>query len=465
MLLLTKETCRYLRDTAAKHHIDACHGHESILQSSLSYILSTRIFLEQNAPHSLMREIAKSSHGVHRYVWEYWIVHLNKYSQLRHSAAAPASDNMLNKLQSLLWLHKTYPSDASSAVDDKHPSMFAFGGAPDVAALLSKIFTFQDSVRSIEQEIHDPNGESIPANFLDTCTSSVNVEIYSARSYASNQDLQRTPFQLQMANCYTDISTELAVRDPTWLSEIHQKYEKYVDLLLRSSDPALVGGLEPQQLQHFRNIYGGRSYFCRYSTCASSTNGFSSQDTRDQHEATHFRKYKCELLHCFMSDQGFKTQRDLKLHCQKYHPSPILPELGLDPPPLTQNSPSGIFEGLTIEYAPDLEPAFTVDLLYQFRAESVCTIIAISGDEQYFAVGSNGKIFICSLGSGKESMNFEVNVPGPRQPDCDDWVRGLLFTTDCKFLIGATDSGRIMVCCQASTSCLGTHMRRKSFLC
>ena len=89
----------------------------------------------------------------------YWIVHLNKYTQLRHGVAAPVSENMLNQLQSLVWLHKTYTSNASGAVDDLHPSASAFRGIPDVAALLSKILTFQDSVRSVEQEIDDPNGE------------------------------------------------------------------------------------------------------------------------------------------------------------------------------------------------------------------------------------------------------------------------------------------------------------------
>ena len=242
-----------------------------------------------------------------------------------------------------------------------------------------------------------------------------------------------------MADWCTEISTELAVHDPTWLSEIHQKYEKYVDLLLRSSDPALVGDLEPQQLQKFRNIYGGWSYFCRYSTCASSTSGFSSQDTRDQHETTHVRKFKCDVSHCFMSDQGFKKQRDLKLHCQKYHPPPKVPELVLD-------------------------GSVTVDLVYEFNSKSECASIAISGDERYFAVGGNKKICICSLRSGKKVMRFEMEVPGFVPRDQDDYVRGLSFTTDSKFLIGATESGRILVCCQASTSLLGTHMRQKSYL-
>lgn len=233
-------------------------------------------------------------------------------------------------------------------------------------------------------------------------------------------------------------------------------------MLLGSSDPALVGDLEPQQLQTFRNIYGGRGYFCRYSTCGSSTNSFSSQDTRDQHEATHVRKYKCDVLHCFRTDQGFKKQRDLKLHRQKYHPPLNVPELILDPPSLTQDSPSNILEGLTIEYAPDLERSFTVDLLYQFTSESACTSVAISGDERYFAVGSDRKIYVCSLGSGKEVWRFDVNAP---RSDYDDYVRDLAFTTDSKFLIGANKSGRIMVCCQASASWLGTHTCRRSYLC
>lgn len=112
-----------------------------------------------------MREIAETSHGIHRYVWEYWTVHLNRYTQLRHSAVAPVDDSTLNQIQSLLWLHKAYPSDAPGAVDDLHPSISAFRGIPDVAALLSRIFTFQNSVPSVEQEIDDPNGES----FQHTC--------------------------------------------------------------------------------------------------------------------------------------------------------------------------------------------------------------------------------------------------------------------------------------------------------
>ena len=166
-----------------------------------------------------------------------------------------------------------------------------------------------------------------------------------------------------------------------------------------------------------------------------------------------------------MSDQGFKKQRDLKLHCQKYHPPPKVPELVLDPPSLDHDSPSDILTELAIVYAPDLESSFTVDLLFEFVSESVCSCVAISGDERYVAVGRNRKIYICSLVTLKEVMRYEVNAPGPVQLDSYDYVRDLSFTRGSECLIGATESGRILVCCQASTSWLETLEGRKSYLC
>ena len=160
MPLFANGAYRYLRDGTTKHHIDTCHGHESILQSCLSYILSTRIFLDHDASHSLMNEIAKTSHGIHRYAWEHWTTHLCQYAQLRHKAALPIGHDTLSQLQSLLWLNKTLPWDAPGTVDSLHLSAYAFRGMPDVAAFLSKIFTFLDSVPSVEQENRDPNGKS-----------------------------------------------------------------------------------------------------------------------------------------------------------------------------------------------------------------------------------------------------------------------------------------------------------------
>jgi hypothetical protein len=108
-----------------------------------------------------MKEIIKTSHGIHRYAWEHWTTHLKQQAQLRHKAAVPIGDETLSQLQSLLWLHKTSPSDTPVTVDGLHPSAYAFRDMPDIAALLSKIFMFQDSIPSIEKEDRDPSSKSL----------------------------------------------------------------------------------------------------------------------------------------------------------------------------------------------------------------------------------------------------------------------------------------------------------------
>ena len=125
--------------------------------------------------------------------------------------------------------------------------------------------------------------------------------------------------------------TELSRLDPTWLSMIHEIYQSFVEKLLNGSDEVALLNVDPQHLRHFRSIYGGDMYRCRYLSCTSSTNGFSSRKQRDQHETSHVRRYKCVVQGCTSGYRGFRSQRDLKLHCQKYH-SQKVPELILEPP-------------------------------------------------------------------------------------------------------------------------------------
>jgi WD40 repeat protein len=186
-------------------------------------------------------------------------------------------------------------------------------------------------------------------------------------------------------------------------------------------------------------------------------NGFNSQETRDKHEAAHVWRYKCKELNCFMGDRGFKKQRDLNLHSLKYHPRPKAPELILDLPPLTPDPLSRTLEGLTIEYAPDVERSFSVELLHQFHTESVCFAAAISPDRRYFAVATKKMIQVCSLESGEEVMRFEVR----NQMDHDEYLRDVLFTPDSNFLVGAGEAREVMVCYHASTLWLHTHVCRR----
>lgn len=160
MRLAFNVTCRYLRDGVTKHHIDALYGHESVLRSCLSYIIGARVFLDENASYSLINEIAKTSHGIHRYAWKYWTTHLSKYVQLIIETGVQFNGSIIDQLRSLLWLHKKRPNVTPVAIDGLHPSLSVFRDMPDIAALLSEIFIFQETVSSVEQKIQDPKSMS-----------------------------------------------------------------------------------------------------------------------------------------------------------------------------------------------------------------------------------------------------------------------------------------------------------------
>jgi WD40 repeat protein len=163
------------------------------------------------------------------------------------------------------------------------------------------------------------------------------------------------------------------------------------------------------------------------------------------------RKYKCEVLNCFMADRGFKKPQDLKLHTQKYHPPPKIPTLTLNTPPhepKSESDSSSLLDNLSqdvanlrIDYAPETEKRFTVELLHQFTTTSYCCTTAISSDERYFAVGADKCISICSMATGKfiKSFHLDTDFEG------DNFVRGVVFTPDSRGIVAASESRQINV--------------------
>jgi hypothetical protein len=163
------------------------------------------------------------------------------------------------------------------------------------------------------------------------------------------------------------------------------------------------------------------------------------------------RKYKCEVLNCFMADRGFKKPQDLKLHTQKYHPPPKIPTLTLNTPPhepKSESDSSSLLDNLSqdvanlrIDYAPETEKRFTVELLHQFTTTSYCCTTAISSDERYFAVGADKCISICSMATGKfiKSFHLDTDFEG------DNFVRGAVFTPDSRGIVAASESRQINV--------------------
>jgi hypothetical protein len=172
------------------------------------------------------------------------------------------------------------------------------------------------------------------------------------------------------------------------------------------------------------------------------------------------RKYKCEVLNCFMTDRGFKKSRDLKLHTQKYHPPPKIPSLTLSSSshePKSESGPSSLLDNLSrdlgdlrIEYAPEVEKRFTVELLHQFKTTSVCCTTAISSDERYFAVGENKYLSICSMATGEFIKSFHMGA----DDDMENYIRDLFFTLDSRGVVAASET-KIINVSLSDPSCSG----------
>jgi hypothetical protein len=173
------------------------------------------------------------------------------------------------------------------------------------------------------------------------------------------------------------------------------------------------------------------------------------------------RKYKCEVLNCFMADRGFKKPRDLRLHAQKYHPPPKIPILTLNSPshePKSELGPSSLLDNLSqdvedlrIDYAPEIKQRFTVELLHQFTTTTVCCIAAISSDECYFAVGANKCLSICSMATGELIKSFHMDS----KLDEDNYIRCAVFTLDSRDVVAASEISRQINVSLSDHSCSG----------
>ena len=447
-------TNRYIRTSTTKYHIDIYHGQESLLKSCLAYLLATRVFLDESAALTLMGEIANTHHSFHAYALEHWIIHLEKYAKSAHRAALPVGENIMHQLRSLLWLRKPQPNSVPDTQESLHAVATMFRHTPEVANFLSHIFSFREALPALEQGVDDPKGMFINRKGIFQTLFPGLVALTAVAMLKTLHMLRcvvHTWKQKQVADTWSDLATELARRDPSWLGEIHRSYEEHVQELLKCPNSALVDCLDPEQLQSFRRTFGSHAFYCRYKACTSSIVGFDSLETRNNHEGGHMRKYKCAVLNCFMADRGFKKPRDLKLHAQKYHPPPKIPSLNLHSPsqkPKSESDPSSLLDNLSqdvedlrIDYVPEIEQRFTVELLHQFTTTSVCCTTAISSDERYFAVGANKCLSICSMASGELIKSFRIDSVW----DEDNYIRDVEFTLDSRAVVAGLESRGINV--------------------
>ncbi|KAF8441250.1 hypothetical protein BGX38DRAFT_1134072 [Terfezia claveryi] len=95
-----------------------------------------------------------------------------------------------------------------------------------------------------------------------------------------------------------------------------------------------------QAKQQLETYYGTRCFKCRQEDCAYFSDGFSTEQERDQHQEKHNRDFFCPEPGCGMASISYGSAKTLKTHIDRYHQPLVLgpnfpaqprPESGLRP--------------------------------------------------------------------------------------------------------------------------------------
>jgi hypothetical protein len=115
--------------------------------------------------------------------------------------------------------------------------------------------------------------------------------------------------------------------DPTFFSQISQRYQRIVHRLIDSSGDDLPPGIDPSLLEVFKRIYSDSAFTCRYVECPRYSDGFRTSLDRDEHEKRHTKPLRCSVPTCDFFARGFTSKTGLLKHNRKYHPLPEEEEL------------------------------------------------------------------------------------------------------------------------------------------
>ena len=106
--------------------------------------------------------------------------------------------------------------------------------------------------------------------------------------------------------------------DPTYFSEILQRYQDIVELLLDATSPNDLMEEEQKFVADFRET-NRDTFSCRYRKCQRYVYGFASRKEREKHETLHLKTFKCIDYMCEFYSSGFRTKKALQKHNSKYH--------------------------------------------------------------------------------------------------------------------------------------------------
>jgi hypothetical protein len=104
--------------------------------------------------------------------------------------------------------------------------------------------------------------------------------------------------------------------DPTYLTEISNRYQVLLEILLNRSE---IHDVDPVLVSRFREIYSYSHHSCRFFQCQEAPNGFTTIEAPNEHESTHARVYRCRDLSCEFSNRDFGSKGALNSHDRKYH--------------------------------------------------------------------------------------------------------------------------------------------------
>jgi hypothetical protein len=118
-----------------------------------------------------------------------------------------------------------------------------------------------------------------------------------------------------------DLKSEELKRDPTHFSAVSQHYQKIVQSLMGYTADELPEGIDPEELEKFKEIYLDSAFICRYRECSRYSDGFKSSAERDEHEKLHNKPLRCADPSCDFFGRGFTSKSGLNKHNRKYHPT------------------------------------------------------------------------------------------------------------------------------------------------
>jgi hypothetical protein len=108
-------------------------------------------------------------------------------------------------------------------------------------------------------------------------------------------------------------------QDPTYLTEISQKYQQIVETIFEYDDSELLEQIDSGIIADFRDRHGGAAFPCRYRFCARASNGYPTKQERNTHEISHHPRIKCPKLSCEFHHYGFASESALDRHNIHHH--------------------------------------------------------------------------------------------------------------------------------------------------